>query len=79
MLQPEDHLIISVSVFVNALTIMIWLLFISVSYTLLMQKKGNVCLGILDGSSVHDGSTIILGGKINIHNYMNLNLAIIEH
>ncbi|KAG2242065.1 hypothetical protein Bca52824_096092, partial [Brassica carinata] len=24
-------------------------------------KKGNVCLGILDGSSVHDGSTIILG------------------
>jgi len=31
-----------------------------------MQNKGNVCLGILDGSSVHDGSTIILGGKNNI-------------
>ncbi|XP_013637932.1 aspartyl protease APCB1 isoform X2 [Brassica napus] len=28
---------------------------------LIISKKGNVCLGILDGSSVHDGSTIILG------------------
>lgn len=29
---------------------------------LVWQNKGNVCLGILDGSEVHDGSTIILGG-----------------
>ncbi|TYJ98986.1 aspartyl protease APCB1 isoform X2 [Cucumis melo var. makuwa] len=29
---------------------------------LLISKEGNVCLGILDGSQVHDGSTIILGG-----------------
>ncbi|KAJ0229188.1 Aspartyl protease APCB1 [Hirschfeldia incana] len=28
---------------------------------LIINNKGNVCLGILDGSSVHDGSTIILG------------------
>ncbi|KAA8542694.1 hypothetical protein F0562_023807 [Nyssa sinensis] len=28
---------------------------------LIISKKGNVCLGILDGSKVHDGSTIILG------------------
>ncbi|KAJ8752760.1 hypothetical protein K2173_007070 [Erythroxylum novogranatense] len=28
---------------------------------LVISKKGNVCLGILDGSKVHDGSTIILG------------------
>ncbi|KAL1209212.1 Aspartyl protease APCB1 [Cardamine amara subsp. amara] len=28
---------------------------------LIISDKGNVCLGILDGSSVHDGSTIILG------------------
>ncbi|XP_024005944.1 aspartyl protease APCB1 isoform X1 [Eutrema salsugineum] len=28
---------------------------------LIISNKGNVCLGILDGSSVHDGSTIILG------------------
>lgn len=28
---------------------------------LIFSKKGNVCLGILDGSKVHDGSTIILG------------------
>ncbi|KAB2055013.1 hypothetical protein ES319_A11G006300v1 [Gossypium barbadense] len=28
---------------------------------LIISKKGNVCLGILDGSNVHDGSTLILG------------------
>ncbi|KAK6921155.1 Xylanase inhibitor, N-terminal [Dillenia turbinata] len=28
---------------------------------LIINNKGNVCLGILDGSSVHDGSIIILG------------------
>ncbi|VVB00810.1 unnamed protein product [Arabis nemorensis] len=28
---------------------------------LIISNKGNVCLGILDGSNVHDGSTIILG------------------
>ncbi|CAI9113595.1 OLC1v1014225C1 [Oldenlandia corymbosa var. corymbosa] len=32
---------------------------------LVITKKGNVCLGILDGSKVHDGSTVILGGKFN--------------
>lgn len=29
----------------------------------MVQKKGNVCLAILDGSNVHDGSSIILGGN----------------
>lgn len=29
-----------------------------------MQNKGNVCLGILDGSRVHDGTTVILGGMV---------------
>ncbi|KAL5544756.1 hypothetical protein UlMin_008540 [Ulmus minor] len=28
---------------------------------LIISSKGNVCLGILDGSKVHDGSTTILG------------------
>ncbi|CAN8302915.1 unnamed protein product [Cochlearia groenlandica] len=28
---------------------------------LIISNKGNVCLGVLDGSNVHDGSTIILG------------------
>ncbi|KAH7851308.1 hypothetical protein Vadar_009613 [Vaccinium darrowii] len=28
---------------------------------LIISNKGNVCLGILDGSKVHDGSTLILG------------------
>ncbi|KAK8692683.1 hypothetical protein V6N13_070290 [Hibiscus sabdariffa] len=28
---------------------------------LIISNKGNVCMGILDGSSVHDGSTFILG------------------
>lgn len=30
----------------------------------LPQKQGSICLGILDGSGVHDGSTMILGGMI---------------
>ncbi|KAM3703238.1 hypothetical protein ACB098_04G080500 [Castanea mollissima] len=39
---------------------------------LIISDKGNVCLGILDGSNVHDGSTIILGdislrGKLVIY------------
>ncbi|CAJ2636938.1 unnamed protein product [Trifolium pratense] len=29
---------------------------------LVISNKGNVCLSILDGSNVHDGSSIILGG-----------------
>ncbi|KAL5722169.1 hypothetical protein ACHQM5_005720 [Ranunculus cassubicifolius] len=28
---------------------------------LIISDKGNVCLGILDGNDIHDGSTIILG------------------
>ncbi|XWS48310.1 hypothetical protein CRYUN_Cryun13aG0064600 [Craigia yunnanensis] len=28
---------------------------------LIISNKGNVCLGILDGSNVHDGSTFLLG------------------
>lgn len=28
----------------------------------LLQSKGNVCLGILNGRKVHDGSSFILGG-----------------
>ncbi|XP_010265187.1 PREDICTED: aspartyl protease APCB1 isoform X3 [Nelumbo nucifera] len=42
----------------------------------LLQKKGNVCLGILDGSKVHDGSTIILGdislrGQLVVYDNVN--------
>ncbi|KAL5748915.1 hypothetical protein ACOSP7_025955 [Xanthoceras sorbifolium] len=33
---------------------------------LIVSKKGSICLGILDGSGVHDGSTIILG-DISLH------------
>ncbi|XP_057735162.1 aspartyl protease APCB1 [Arachis stenosperma] len=36
---------------------------------LIISKKGNVCLAILDGSNVHDGSTIILG-DISLRGYM---------
>lgn len=36
---------------------------------LVVNNKGNVCLGILDGSDVHDGSTIILG-DISLHGQM---------
>lgn len=43
---------------------------------LIISNKGNVCLGILDGSKVHDGSTIILGdislrGKLFIYDNVN--------
>ncbi|GLT33665.1 hypothetical protein SLA2020_082310 [Shorea laevis] len=43
---------------------------------LIINKKGNVCLGILDGSKVHDGSTIILGdvslrGKLVVYDNRN--------
>ncbi|MED6195680.1 hypothetical protein PIB30_040276 [Stylosanthes scabra] len=36
---------------------------------LIISKKGNVCLAILDGSNVHDGSTIILG-DISLRGYL---------
>ncbi|XP_015883011.3 aspartyl protease APCB1 [Ziziphus jujuba] len=36
---------------------------------LIISSKGNVCLGILDGSKVHDGSTIILG-DISLRGHM---------
>jgi len=36
---------------------------------LIISGKGNVCLGILDGSKVHDGSTIILG-DISLRGHM---------
>ncbi|KAG6413746.1 hypothetical protein SASPL_126460 [Salvia splendens] len=32
---------------------------------LVINRKGNVCLGILNGNKVHDGSTFILGGMDN--------------
>ncbi|XP_021905719.1 aspartyl protease APCB1 [Carica papaya] len=43
---------------------------------LIINKKGNVCLGILDGSKVRDGSTIILGdislrGKLMVYDNVN--------
>ncbi|KAL6319494.1 hypothetical protein AAG906_014169 [Vitis piasezkii] len=43
---------------------------------LIISNKGNVCLGILDGSNVHDGSTIILGdislrGKLVVYDNVN--------
>ncbi|XP_050203427.1 aspartyl protease APCB1 [Mercurialis annua] len=43
---------------------------------LIINNKGNVCLGILDGSNVHDGSTIILGdismrGQLVIYDNVN--------
>ncbi|XP_010265186.1 PREDICTED: aspartyl protease APCB1 isoform X2 [Nelumbo nucifera] len=43
---------------------------------LIINKKGNVCLGILDGSKVHDGSTIILGdislrGQLVVYDNVN--------
>ncbi|KAJ9187297.1 hypothetical protein P3X46_002770 [Hevea brasiliensis] len=43
---------------------------------LVISNKGNVCLGILDGSQVHDGSTIILGdislrGQLVIYDNVN--------
>ncbi|XP_048226830.1 aspartyl protease APCB1 isoform X2 [Ricinus communis] len=43
---------------------------------LIISNKGNVCLGILDGSDVHDGSSIILGdislrGQLIIYDNVN--------
>ncbi|XP_044476566.1 aspartyl protease APCB1 [Mangifera indica] len=43
---------------------------------LIVSKKGNICLGILNGSEVHDGSTIILGdismrGQLVVYDNMN--------
>lgn len=43
---------------------------------LVISKKGNICLGILDGSEVHDGSTIILGdislrGQLVVYDNVN--------
>uniref|UniRef100_A0A6M2EEH5 Peptidase A1 domain-containing protein n=1 Tax=Populus davidiana TaxID=266767 RepID=A0A6M2EEH5_9ROSI len=43
---------------------------------LMISDKGNVCLGILDGSKVHDGSTIILGdvslrGQLVVYDNVN--------
>lgn len=43
---------------------------------LIINNKGNVCLGILDGSKVHDGSTIILGdvsmrGQLVVYDNVN--------
>ncbi|KAI4347172.1 hypothetical protein L6164_008007 [Bauhinia variegata] len=36
---------------------------------LIISKKGNVCLAILDGTSVHDGSTFLLG-DISLRGYL---------
>ncbi|EOA37420.1 hypothetical protein CARUB_v10011364mg [Capsella rubella] len=55
--------------FFRPITLQIWSKWLIISRKLLIQpedyliisNKGNVCLGILDGSSVHDGSTIIIG------------------
>ncbi|KAH9778620.1 Aspartyl protease APCB1 [Citrus sinensis] len=43
---------------------------------LVISKKGNICLGILDGSEVHNGSTIILGdislrGQLVVYDNVN--------
>ncbi|XP_059640684.1 aspartyl protease APCB1 [Cornus florida] len=43
---------------------------------LIISNKGNVCLGILDGSKVHDGSSIILGdislrGQLIVYDNVN--------
>lgn len=43
---------------------------------LIISNKGNVCLGILDGTKVHDGSTIILGdislrGQLVVYDNVN--------
>ncbi|KAI9175106.1 hypothetical protein LWI28_027354 [Acer negundo] len=43
---------------------------------LIVSTKGNICLGILDGSGVHDGSTIILGdislrGQLVVYDNVN--------
>ncbi|XP_047332074.1 aspartyl protease APCB1-like [Impatiens glandulifera] len=43
---------------------------------LIISNRGNVCLGILEGGDVHDGSTIILGdislrGQVVVYDNMN--------
>ncbi|PHT46157.1 hypothetical protein CQW23_15315 [Capsicum baccatum] len=43
---------------------------------LTISEKGNVCLGILDGSNIHDGSAIILGdislrGQLYVYDNVN--------
>ncbi|KAM7483014.1 hypothetical protein LguiB_007597 [Lonicera macranthoides] len=43
---------------------------------LIISNKGNVCLGILDGSRVHDGTTVILGdislrGQLVVYDNVN--------
>ncbi|KAL7160986.1 hypothetical protein ACSBR2_041602 [Camellia fascicularis] len=43
---------------------------------LIVNNKGNVCLGILDGSKVHDGSTVIIGdislrGQLVVYDNVN--------
>lgn len=43
---------------------------------LIVNNKGNICLGILDGSEVHDGATIVLGdvslrGQLVVYDNVN--------
>ncbi|KAJ4959678.1 hypothetical protein NE237_019588 [Protea cynaroides] len=50
---------------------------------LIISGKGNVCLGILDGSNVHDGSTIILGdislrGQLVVYDNINKKIGWIQ-
>ncbi|KEH27052.1 putative nepenthesin [Medicago truncatula] len=47
---------------------------------LIISNKGNVCLAILDGSNVHDGSSIILGdislrGHLVVYDNVNKNIG----
>ncbi|XP_043717057.1 aspartyl protease APCB1 isoform X1 [Telopea speciosissima] len=50
---------------------------------LVISDKGNVCLGVLDGSEVHDGSTIILGdislrGQLIVYDNINQKIGWIQ-
>lgn len=50
---------------------------------LVMSNKGNLCLGILNGTEVHDGSTIILGdislrGKLVVYDNMQQKIGWIQ-
>ncbi|KAK1288939.1 hypothetical protein QJS10_CPB19g01582 [Acorus calamus] len=50
---------------------------------LIISKKGNVCLGILDGSEVHDGLTNILGdislrGQLVVYDNINQKIGWVE-
>jgi len=67
-IPPEGYLIISVilSFYYNFLFQLILLLSCILKSYLLLQNKGHVCLGILDGSNVNDGSSIILGGTLTL-------------